>query len=356
MKVGVADNLFAGGGEMGALMRSHDWSTTPLGAVTEWPQSLRTALSICLNSRFPMVIWWGPQLVLLYNDAWRPVLGNKHPQALGRAGCEVWGEIWDIIGVQLNTVLATGQATWSDDLLLIVERYGYREEAYFTYSYSPIWDEEGKVGGAFTAVNETTGRVLGERRLATLRDLVDQASQAKTEEEACATAIETIANNPADIPFALLYLLSEGADRALLCGSTPLEAGTVASPSCVDLITVTNNINNRQDACSRNSEFSSGGGILPAREKFINSDAIGEVELTVATSVEAGFIELEQPYNSGWPLAAAVETGQPVVVENLLSRFGPLPSGVWDIPPQQAVILPIWAVGQERPAGLLIAG
>jgi len=131
----------------------------------------------------------GPQLVLLYNDAWRPILGNKHPQSLGRPGCEVWGEIWDIMGAELNTVLATGQATWSDDLLLMVERYGYREEAYFTYSYSPILDEGGRVGGAFTAVNETTGRVLGERRLATLRDLAAQASHAKTAEEACATAI-----------------------------------------------------------------------------------------------------------------------------------------------------------------------
>ena len=173
-------DLFGSGGEMGERMRSHNWEQTPLGAIETWSQSLRTAASICLNSRFPMVVWWGSDLVLLYNDAWRLILGNKHPASLGRPGSEVWAEIWDIIGAQLQSVLETGAATWSDDLLLPVFRYGYVEEAYFTYSYSPIFVEDGSIGGAFTAVAETTQRVLGERRMTTLRLLAGQAGESKT--------------------------------------------------------------------------------------------------------------------------------------------------------------------------------
>ena len=116
-----AEDCLSGGTEMGVLMRSHDWSQTLLGKVADWPDPLRIAVSICLNSRFPMVIWWGEDLVLLYNDAWRPVLGTtKHPQALGKPGRESWSEIWDIIGAQLKSVLTTRQATWSDDMLLMV--------------------------------------------------------------------------------------------------------------------------------------------------------------------------------------------------------------------------------------------
>lgn len=139
MNADISKTIFVGDSEMAGLMRSHDWSQTPLGDVCGWTSSLKTAVNICLNSRFPMVIWWGEDLVLLYNDAWQPILGTKHPKALGRPGREVWSEIWDIIGMQLHSVLETAQATWSDDMLLLVDRYGYTEEAYFTYSYSPIF-------------------------------------------------------------------------------------------------------------------------------------------------------------------------------------------------------------------------
>lgn len=229
------EDIFAGGGEMGALMRSHDWSRSPLGSVENWSPSLRIALSICLNSRFPMVIWWGKELVLLYNDAWQPILGTKHPHALGRPGEEVWSEIWDIIGVQLKGVLATGQATWSDDMLLLVDRYGYIEEAYFTYSYSPILLETGEIGGAFAAVTETTRRVIGERRLGTLRELVASTVETKSVEKTCRIASTTLAKNPDDIPFALLYLVEHDGKHAQLVGTARLEAGTPASPQQVDL-------------------------------------------------------------------------------------------------------------------------
>ena len=166
-----------GGGEMGALMRAHDWSTTAVGPVEQWPQSLCTAISICLNSRYPMLIWWGPELIMLYNDAYRPILGSaKHPRALGQRGQECWPEIWSIIGPMLEGVLQRGEATWSDDQLLLLDRNGYLEECYFTFSYSPIIAEES--GGIFTAVTETTARVLSERRLRTFRELGARVGEA----------------------------------------------------------------------------------------------------------------------------------------------------------------------------------
>ena len=167
----MIDELFAGGGEMGALMKTIDWSLTPLGPAAQWPQSLRTALSICLHSRFPMLLWWGPELVMLYNDAYRPILGaTKHPHSMGQRGQACWPEIWDVIGPMLEGVLLKGEATWSDNQLLLLDRNGYVEECYFTFSYSPIHDESGNIGGIFTAVTETTGEVLSERRLHTLRE------------------------------------------------------------------------------------------------------------------------------------------------------------------------------------------
>src|SRR5579883_3017201 len=127
-QVSVGDELFARGGEMGALMRSLNWTDTPLGPSDRWPQSLRTAISICLHSRFPILIWWGPDLVMLYNDPYRDIIGAKHPQAMGAPGREIFPEIWEIIGPMLMGVLREGQATWSADQLLLLNRNGYVEE------------------------------------------------------------------------------------------------------------------------------------------------------------------------------------------------------------------------------------
>ena len=160
-----AANCFTGGGNMGALMRVHDWAGTPLGPVESWPQSLRTTVSTCLNSRFAILIWWGPELVMLYNDAYREIIGSKHPAALGMPGRDCFPEIWHIIGPMLDGVMSRGEATRSDDLPLYLERHGYAEECYFTFSYSPIRDETGGVGGVFTPVAETTEKVIGARRL-----------------------------------------------------------------------------------------------------------------------------------------------------------------------------------------------
>jgi signal transduction histidine kinase len=213
-----------------------DWSRTALGHRAEWSSALRTAVDICLSSRHPMVIWWGPELVLVYNDGWMPILGPvKHP-ALGRPGAQVWPEMWHIIGAQLEGVLHRGEATWSDDQLLPADRFGYLEEAYFTYSYSPIREQDGRVAGVFTAVTETTGRVLGERRLATLRDLGEvPALGSATAEEACAAAVDALAGHRADVPFSLVYLLDDAGGQARLVADHGLRLRRDRLPTSIPL-------------------------------------------------------------------------------------------------------------------------
>ena len=203
---------------MARRMREHDWASSPLGDPGQWPLSLRTACRICLTSRFPMIVWWGPELYFLYNDAYLPLLGTKHP-ALGKPGDEVWGEIWDIIGPMLGSVLTTGEATWSEDMLLPINRHGYWEETYWTYSYSPLYDDSGRVAGAFTAVSDTTERVVGERRLAVLHELGAQAGSARTVAEACSLVVDALQRGEKDIPFAAIYL--RRGDRNVLAAASP---------------------------------------------------------------------------------------------------------------------------------------
>jgi PAS domain S-box-containing protein len=225
-------DFLSGGGAMGALMRAKEWSQTPIGPIERWPQSLRTTVSICLASRFPMLIWWSPELVMLYNDAYRPILGaTKHPTALGQVGQACWPEIWDIIGPMLHSVLTTGEATWSDDQLLLLDRNGYVEECYFTFSYSPIRGETGGVSGVFTAVTETTERVLRERRMRALRELAATTADAATPADACQRMALTLATAHADLPFALLYLLDAQGTMATLAGSCGLLGETAVAPT-----------------------------------------------------------------------------------------------------------------------------
>jgi PAS domain S-box-containing protein len=212
----------AGGGELGGLMRAKDWAATPLGPVETWPQSLRTAVSILLNSRHPMFIAWGPRLGFLYNDGYAPIFGAKHPAALGGPFAEVWSEIWLDIKPLVDRALR-GEPTWSENLQLIMERNGYPEETYFTFSYSPIYDETGGVGGMFCACTETTEVVLGERRLRTLNELsaAAAAAQARTVAETEALCLKALDGNRADVPFALFYRI--GTDgRLVLAGSAGL--------------------------------------------------------------------------------------------------------------------------------------
>ncbi|KTT36481.1 ATP-binding protein [Pseudomonas rhizoryzae] len=193
-------------GEMAALMRQKDWSQTPFGPLETWSTALRSAVSICLGSRFPIVLYWGETRALIYNDAWSPVPGRKHPWALGRPGWEVWAEIWDIIGPMFDHVMQTGEATWSEDQLLPLNRFGYVEECYFYYSYSPVRGDRGEVEGIFTAVTETTYRVLAERRERLLRSVSEATSATRAAADACREGVQRLHGVPEESPFCLAYL------------------------------------------------------------------------------------------------------------------------------------------------------
>ncbi len=296
--------FLTGGGEMGALMRAHDWSGSPLGDPADWPDALKNSVSICLNSRFPMVLWWGPERIMLYNDAWRPVLGaTKHPGGLGRPGIETWREIWHIIGPQMDAV-ERGEATWAEDLLLPMDRYGYLEETYFTYSYSPIKDIKGHISGIFTAVSETTGRVLGERRLRALTRLGEQVAEAKDVHAACEAFAATVEHETPDLPFALTYLLSDDGGTARLACTAGI---------------------GREDPR------------VPSRIAIDPSD--------------------DNPGSDPWGVARAVAAGSPMTLDNLSQQFPDLPGGVWPEPTRAAMALPFAKAGQNAAtAGVLVAG
>ncbi|RYE92997.1 MAG: two-component system sensor histidine kinase/response regulator, partial [Myxococcales bacterium] len=223
------------GEEMGERMRALDWSATPLGPVDTWPQSLRAALSICLGSRFPIALYWGSHLTLLYNRAWSSILGAKHPWALGRDAREVWPEIWDTIGPLFQQVMTRGESTYSEDQLLAMHRHGYTEECYFNYTFTPVHGEDGSVQGVFNAVIETTYRVIGERRTEVLRALGEALTAVPSAQQACDRAVEVLRGATADAPFAAVYLLEPDGQTALLAGSVGLPPGSPAATARVVL-------------------------------------------------------------------------------------------------------------------------
>jgi signal transduction histidine kinase len=216
-------------------MRVADWASTPLGPLDGWPQSLRTMVSSCLNSRFPMFVWWGPEMVMLYNDAYRPILGDKHPRSLGQSGREAWSEIWHIIGPTLDAVLERGEASWQDAQLLPMIRRGFMEETYFTYSYSPIRGESGGVEGIFCACAEVTAQVVDARRLQVLRALAERGVGAESVAEACARACAAFGDAGADVPFAAIYLIEPDGGSARLACSAGLERAAGLCPDQVAL-------------------------------------------------------------------------------------------------------------------------
>src|SRR5690348_154769 len=196
----LAADWLVGGGELGTLIRAKDWGTTALGPIDGWPQSLRSSVSHLLPSRAQIILFWGPEFVVLYNDAYRPVFASKHPAALGRPGREAWSELWDMLEPLLTGVVETGDAFWAQDLLFVVERHGYVEETYFDVSYDPVRDETGRVGGVFCIVSETTGRVVGGRRLAALRDLGRVGNGAASAAEVFSNAAAVLESYGKDIP------------------------------------------------------------------------------------------------------------------------------------------------------------
>jgi len=230
----MAADWLVGGGELGALIRAKDWAATPLGPIDAWPQSLRSCVSHLLPSRAQIVLFWGPDFVTVYNDAYRPVFGGKHPRVLGLPGRESWSELWDMLQPLLAGVVNTGDAFWATDLLFIIERHGYTEETYFDVSYDPVRDETGQVGGVFCIVSETTGRVIGERRLAALRDLGRVANGAAGAGDIFRNTAAMLENYSNDIPFAALYSWDEASATARLEAVAGIAAGDDGAPMCID--------------------------------------------------------------------------------------------------------------------------
>jgi signal transduction histidine kinase len=286
-----------GGGEMGKLIRSMDWTKTPLGPIESWPQSLRTTVSLCLASNFPISLAWGPRHVQIYNDGYWPICGEKHPHAMGKDFSECWASAWPVIGEAFSRALA-GETSFLENQRMFLDRNGYLEEAFFTFSFSPIRDETG-VAGLFHSVTETTGRMLSERRTRALRDLAAHAGKAQTMEEACTLAAQTLSDYQLDLPFVLFYLLDPRGKEARLIASAGLPHGSVASPPIV---------------------------------------------------------ELDMPPKSAWPLADVARSGQTRHVDDLKTRFGHLLCGEYPESPKEALALPITAPGCERPIGILVAG
>ncbi len=175
-------SFLSGGGEMGDRTRNYNWSETPIGDPDQWPQSLRTIVSIILNSKFPMFLWWGDELIQFYNDAYRPSLGNngKHPTALGQRAGDCWPEIWPIIKPLIDQVRFSGEATWSEDELIPIYRNGTLEDVYWTFGYSPVHDEAGNVGGVLVVCTETTEKVAGLQKLKESENLFHSLIEAVT--------------------------------------------------------------------------------------------------------------------------------------------------------------------------------
>jgi PAS domain S-box-containing protein len=230
----IAADWLVGGGELGALIRAKDWAATPLGPIEDWPQSLRSCISHLLPSKAQIVLFWGPDFVTLYNDAYRPVFGGKHPRALSLPGRESWSEVWDMLEPLLAGVVNTGDAFWARDLLFVLERNGYVEETYFDVSYDPVRDETGRVGGVFCIVSETTGRVVGERRLAALRDLGRVGTGATAVGEVFRNTAAVLENYGKDMPFVALYSWDAASAAGRLEATAGIAAGDDGAPQLVD--------------------------------------------------------------------------------------------------------------------------
>src|SRR3982751_1784321 len=212
--------FLSGKGDMSERIRRFDWSKSSIGPVENWNQSLRSALNICVNSNFPIALYWGKELCLLYNDAWSPIPGNKHPWALGRPAREVWPEIWDDIEPQFVKAFS-GEPGGSKDALLPMLRHGYTEECYFDFTFTPVYGEDGQVEGIFNAVIETTYRVINERRSVLLQKLSRKISTAVSSGEVYKKVIVTLKNNSTDLPFCSIYSLTDEQMPVLMASTIP---------------------------------------------------------------------------------------------------------------------------------------
>jgi len=288
------------GGELGRDLDRVDWSATPLGPPERWPDSLLNVLRVVVSSRFAMWMAWGPELTFFCNHAYRrDTLGTKYPWALGRPASEVWGEIWDDVGPRIASVLGTGMATWDESLRLYLERSGYREETYHTFSYSPLADESGAVVGMLCVVAEETERVIAERRLRTLRDVAADLAEAATEDDVFQRLAATLDRDRADLPFTLTYLFGD-------------------------------------DSAEQGARLVATTGLSAAQQRALADEAAGR---------GPGW---PVPTPGGGPLAVAADRFPPVLRRLLPELGGAVPA--------RAVVVPLRARPAVQPIGLLVAG
>ena len=282
-----------GGGEMGERIRQLDWAATPLGPAARWPLPLKTTVRTMLAARQPMFIWWGENLLTLYNDAYRALAGDKHPGALGQPASRAWHEVWNELGPRAARAMLDDAGTFDESLLLIAERRGFPEETYCTLSLSPLADDGDGVGGILGISTDDTPRVIRERQLAVLQDLAGRSATAHTVEEACAIAAECLHGDAHDFPFAAVYLVD--ADSARLAATCRIAPDHAATPPAMSLA------------------------------------------------------------DSPWPLAEAMAARAPRIVGDLHRRFGAVPSGDWLQPPHEAVVVPLAAAPHDAPSAALVA-
>ena len=289
------DTLFVGSSELARLMRTTDWSQTPVGVPATWPASVCAIIRMMLTSRYAMWMGWGPDLTFFYNDAYaRMTLGVKHPWALGKPASRVWSEIWPTIGSRIEHVLATGDATWDEGLQLFLERSGFPEETYHTFSYSPLHQEDGQIAGMFCVVTEETTRVIGERHLGLLHSLGSSLASCQATEDVWSALQQVLSHDSRDLPFTLVYLFDTDDETASLVARSNVDP---ADPMARTTIPI-------DDA------------VWPLRR----------------LRDEARHVLIDLPGPTGWP------------------------SGPWPLPPTRAILLPLAQPGQSRPAGVFIAG
>ena len=288
-----ASTIFAGGGEMGERIRNFDWSKTSLGPLERWPQSLVTSLQIMLASRQPIWVGWGVELINFYNDPYKAIIGGRHPGALGRPLLEVWPEIRGQNESLLQRAMAGTEGIYVEEQLLIMQRHGFREETYYTYSFTPI-PNEGGFGGIFCVNTDDTHRVIGQRRISLLQELAAFAN-ARNVEEVCDRVRAGLTTNPKDLPFALIYLLDASGKKLERACAAGISLEHPAAPATIDL---------------------SDGAL--------------------------------------WPVAEVLQSNSPRVVE--VTHYPDLPCGFWPQPPNKAVMLPLSAGPDGGHAGVVIAG
>lgn len=314
LKTAIPEFL-SGGGEMGQRIREYDWQATPLGPVETWPQSLRTCVRIMLSSRQPIWIGWGKELIKLYNDPYIAIVGGKHPGALGMPAEVVWKAIWREIGPMLWTVMEEDTGTYEESRLLIMERNGYPEETYFTFSYTPIPGDDGGTAGMICFNVDDTDRILSERQLQTLTLLGKNLTDCASYDQAVRRTMDALGGNPRDFPWALFYEAglpgSEASASAALVHSTPL----------------------------------GGVGNLDAARGLGNLDAgpLADANLLSSALLSSALVR-------------AQATGEPQVIEGLRELLGPMPQGGWEVATDRAVVLPISRAGAKDAAGFLVIG